>query len=31
VRGQGAADLAGPEYDVQPVLAHDQVLSTVLE
>ena len=28
VRGQGVADLAGPEHDVQPILTHDQVLST---
>jgi hypothetical protein len=31
MRGQGIADLAGPENHVQPVPAHDQVLSTVLE
>ncbi len=27
MRGQGAADLAGPEHDMQPILTHDQVLS----
>jgi hypothetical protein len=31
VRGQGAADLAGPEYDLQPILTHDRDLSTALE
>jgi hypothetical protein len=29
--GQGAADLAGPEYDLQPILTHDRDLSTALE
>jgi hypothetical protein len=31
VRGQGAADLAGAEHHMQPILTHDQVLSTALE
>ena len=27
VRGQGAADLAGPEHHVQPILTHDPLLA----
>ena len=27
VRGESTADLAGPEHHVQPILAHDRVLS----
>ena len=27
VRGQGIADLAGPEHDVQPILTHDRLLA----
>jgi hypothetical protein len=31
VRGERTSDLAGPEHDVQPGLAHDQVLSLTLK
>jgi hypothetical protein len=27
VRGQGIADLAGPEHHVQPILTHDRILA----